>query len=79
MIGKPCTLTARWPGTPPGPGQFLKSPGPRARYAYEITAVKRIDPKKNKGRYNLRLVCVRWQPSEVPPEATIHEWHWDRR
>lgn len=80
MIGKPCKLTARWGrGAPPAPGQFIKSQSPRARYAYEITAVKRIDPTKNKGRYNYRLTCVRWQPSEVPAEATVHLWVWDKR
>ena len=66
-------IRARWDGEPPRIGDFLRSPGERARYAYAIWDVD----VKSPGRLVLNVQRV--DVSEVPAKATVHNWKWDAR
>jgi hypothetical protein len=78
VIGGPVKLRARWSSAePPEAGQFFASA--RGRWIYRIVDVKRIDPRKNVRRYGYILTCERWLPEDVPDEAQIRPWAWDRR
>lgn len=74
-----CKLTARWTPMrgPPMPGQFLKAP--KGRTAYEIVAVRKIKQTADRNGNRYMLTCARWNPNDVPPGATVHTWHWDKR
>lgn len=68
------SLRFRWEGELPRVGQFLKAP--RGRTAYEIVAIRsRPGDHGDVGTFKV----ARWTPSEVPPEATVHPWQWDKR
>ena len=70
-----CKLNARWAGTRPRRGHWLKAA--RARTAYEILSVERRKPF---GRgYTLVLTVLRHPPSDIPPGAKLWPWIWDKR
>ena len=48
--------------------------------AYEITAIRAVkSTMKTLGCRRLVLTCRRWEPKEVPAEATVFEFTWNRR
>lgn len=66
-------VRASWNGPSPKVGDVLMS-AVRPRGAYLITEVRAAS-----GRYDLRLEVRRIGVDEVPPDAAIHPWRWDRR
>jgi len=77
MIGGPVQIRARWGGYTPEEGTWFASA--RGRFVYRVAAVRRIDPRQNRHRYAYALTCERWSPEDVPAEAAVQPWKWDRR
>lgn len=75
---KPVTLNMTWRGERPTVGCFLRTA--RGRTAYEITGIRAVkSTMKTLGCRRLVLTCRRWEPKEVPDEATVFEFTWNRR
>lgn len=75
---KPVKLNMTWRGERPTVGCFLRTP--RGRTAYEITAIRPVKTEmKTLGCRRLILTCARWEPKEVPAEATVFEFKWNPR
>lgn len=75
---KPVTLNMTWRGERPKVGCFLRTA--RGRTAYEITAIRAAkSTMKTLGSRRLVLTCARWEPKEVPAEATVLGFTWNRR
>ena len=72
-----CTLRARWLGGAPFRGAFLIAP--RGQTAYRIVNVRRVNPRRNVRRYAFVLIVERWLLEDVPGDALVFEWRWDRR
>lgn len=81
---KPMTLRARWTGPAPRVGDYLASPT-RPRFAYRVTGVTRRDPlvRWDAGRKaevrRLAIEVDRVPIAELPKNARVHEWRWDKR
>lgn len=74
-----CKLTARWSvrlSGEPRPGVLFGAP--RGRTIYEIVSARRIE-RRRRGGYNFLLTCVRHARGDIPPEATVLHWAWDKR
>lgn len=78
------TLRARWLGPPPRPGDYLMSPV-RPRYAYRVEAIhqtsRRVlwDPWAKKEQRKLSIAVERVAIGDVPKNARVHAWRWDKR
>lgn len=78
------TLRARWAGSPPRIGDYLMS-AVRPRYAYRVREVihrdRRVtwDPVTKAEQHRLELAVDRLAASDVPRDARVHAWKWDKR
>lgn len=70
--GKMVTLHARWSGDPPQVGDYLRSQGAAARFAYRIMEATPIGDR-------IKLRCERIRADAVPDGATLHVWKWEPR
>lgn len=77
-------LRARWIGPPPRVGNYLMSEV-RPRFAYRIKRVTMAfptvgwDAKAKAEARLLQIIVDRIDKSDVPRNARIHPWKWDRR
>jgi hypothetical protein len=77
-------LRARWLGPLPRIGEYLMSEM-RPRHAYRIEQVTAAspsvhwDPATKTEVHLLQVVAARVAKTEVPGDARIHPWRWDRR
>ena len=78
-------LRARWTGAPPRIGDYLMSPT-RPRYAYRVCAIDaaadravRWDPELKLEVRRLTITVDRLSARDVPRDARIHPWRWDKR
>lgn len=77
LDAKLVTLTANvWEGRAPAPGEFLMSPGPRARNAYQVIS---FYPARRGAASVGRIKCWRKRKADVPKGARIHWWEWSKR
>lgn len=77
-------LRASWRGPQPRVGDYLASPT-RPRFAYLVRGVRRVDPlvrwdpvRKAELRA-LKVEVDRVPIAELPTEARVHDWRWDKR
>lgn len=71
-------LRARWQGALPVANEYLRSQGPRTKFAYRIVAVD-IVSKSADDHSLLRMTVERLDVGNIPADAVVHDWKWDPR
>lgn len=84
MTVKTVKMRARWDGAPPKVGEYLMSQV-RPRFAYRICEVARVDrivswdPTLKTEFQHYTIAALRVPVTEVPKDARVHPWRWDKR
>lgn len=70
------TTILSWSGRLPEPGHYLRSTGPRTRFAYRVVV---IEPAPRGRKYAAKAALERIPIGDLPHGARVHDWYWSSR